>query len=112
MMKFEFTSPKDYLERDSPIEVGDFVTTDDRLLDIFIYVVKEINGDMIKLYGLSLSDSRDDVAISEITTKKNRLIKLGEEYVNQAGILNNIRSKILRGESSSIKVSPFYSVIL
>ena len=90
---------KDLLDHDAEVNVGDFVTTNDKIDSIHIYVVKSIypSGTAI-IYGLELTDSMDDAYIYEAIVPPKSLIHLDESYANYGGLLWKVHEQVLRGE--------------
>lgn len=105
MITGEKTCPKDFLEnKDTPLTVGDFVTTYDKL-SIKAYVLKMYNpGRASCVYGLELNDCEDDVVIHEYWVHSDSLIYLDGSFINVNGILWNIHEKVLAHDTDDIVV--------
>lgn len=74
---------------------GDFVTINDESVNVEIYVVGGIEGDVAQLYGLALTSSKDDIYIHDMLVPLSSLIKLDDSFVNVDGVLWQIRKKIV-----------------
>lgn len=107
----EITNPKDLLDKDVPISVGDFVTTTGRFSVVEVYVVKAIHESTTEIYGLELTENHDDVYIREYYIASKDLIHLDESFVTVDSILWKIREKVLSGNTDCIKTKYFPKLI-
>lgn len=90
------------LDRDKPIIPGDFVTTDDKIPELIIYVLKEIRGSTAIIYGLEITASKDDVFVYQAYIHSGSLIHVDESHVNQNGALYKVHELILSGNADKI----------
>lgn len=94
---------KDMLDHEAEVNVGDFVTTKDKIDQIDIFVVKSIfpNGTTV-ICGLELTEARDDVYVYEAIVPPKSLIHLDDSYANYKGMLWEVHEKIMNGEEVAV----------
>lgn len=105
-LAMEISTPKDLLEKDIPIKVGDFVTTTGRFQDVEAYVVKAIHQSTTEIYGLELTSTQDDVNIHNYCIASRDLIYLDESFITVDSILWKIRDMVLAGVFDHMNYKP------
>lgn len=91
----ELVKVKDGLEREKKVEVGSFVTIDDFNDYIDAYVVKEISDAKAIIYGLALTEGKDDVYIKSISIDLDSLIPIDHSFINTNGLLDTVQKQVL-----------------
>lgn len=87
--------PKDLLERDIEIKVGDFVTTNDDSELIKAMVVKDIDQSIATVCYICMTVTCDDIYVQEEKVELSSLLYLGDSFVNVNGHLWKIRESIV-----------------
>lgn len=90
------TNPKDLLDRDHEIKVGDFVTINDDNTTVEVFVVEKIEDNNCYLCGLALTEAKDDVYTYDFIITLDKVLYLGDSFVSCDGALWNIRKKIMK----------------
>ena len=96
-------SPKDLLDKEDQVHVGDFVTVDDGCETVEVYVVHSIFGTTASVYCLELSEMKDDIYIREMTMPMAILLKMDESHINVDGVLWKVHQSVLNKTPIEIK---------
>lgn len=91
-------NPKDALDRDAKISIGDVVTIDDDSSIIETYIVRKINDTLATICGIAITPEKDDVYIKEISIPVKSLLYLGTPFINVNGYLWRVREAILKNK--------------
>lgn len=87
--------PKDLLNRNLNVSVGDFATIYDDKDYVEVYIVKDIIDNTAILYKLSLTYEKDDIYMDEIEIDLDNVIYIDESFVSVNGYLWTFREKFL-----------------
>lgn len=93
--RVDINRPKTLLNMKKNYMKGDFVTTNDDKDVVEAYVVEKVEGDIVTLCGIKLTEEKDDVVPYSFSLHKTEVLYIGESFVNMNGALWNIRKQIM-----------------
>ena len=88
-------NPKELLDKNAPITIGDFVTTNDNS-PMKAYVVRDIGKEVALIIGLGITELGDDVLLKEHIVSTSSLIFVDESLVTVNSILWEEREAIIK----------------
>lgn len=98
------SNPKDILKKDINISIGDIVTINDDNENVEAYIVKKMNSETATLCSIEITVMKDDIYVKETDIPIERLLYLGDSFINVNGFLWNVRESILSDNTQPIMV--------